>query len=121
MILPARLKLPVNAEQKQKFKNMNYLKIQFNNGNIHVYKTCYDNPDKDTLKSLNSGLFREYKHLNKKISDCNNLELFYGGLNNEKTVNFLGAKVLVFERVDGRKKEIRKLNYYSHRFLFENY
>ena len=100
---------------------MNYLKIKFNNGVIREYKTSFCNPDEDTLKSLNSGLFREYKHLNKKISDCNNLELFYLGLNNEKTVKYLGANVLVFEKVDGRKREFKKLPYYSHRSLFENY
>jgi len=100
---------------------MNYLKIQFKNGTTKEYKTSFSNPNNDTLKELNNGLFIDYSNLDKKIKDCTNLELFYTKLNNEKTFIFLGAKVLDFRKIDGRIKQAKALKYYSHRFLFENY
>ena len=100
---------------------MNYLKIQFNNGNIKEYKTPFSNPGTDILCDLNSALFVDYKHLGKKFLECSNLEKFYTEYNKKNTLVFLGAKIIEFKKKDGRKKEIKALKYYSHRFLFENY
>ena len=100
---------------------MNYLKIKFKNGTIKAYKTPFNNPSDDKLETLNSSLFREYAHLSTRVSDCNDLEKFYTGLNKDKTVRYLGAKVLEFRKIDGRTRFAKNLKYYTHRFLFENY
>ena len=100
---------------------MNLVKIQFKNGLIKEYKTPFNSPAYDNLETLNSALFRKYTHLDTRVSDCNDLEKFYTGLNKEKTVRYLGAKILEFYKIDGRTRFAKKLKYYTHKFLFENY
>ena len=100
---------------------MNLVKIQFRNGDIKDYKTPFNNPTDDILANLAHCLLQEYKHLDSKILDCSDLQKFYTGLNKEKTVPYLGAKVLDFRKIDGRTRFAKNLKYYSHRFLFENY
>ena len=100
---------------------MNYLKIQFKNGVICEYKTPFCNPNLNTLGELNSALFVDYKHLGGNVEKASNYEAYLKEYYNLNTLEFLGAKVLEFKKIDGRTKQAKILKYYTHRFLFENY
>ena len=94
---------------------MKAITVKFKNGNVETFRTT-DPGSNLTLGQINSSFFKK-----NMIKECCNLSNWTDGtLNRTNAFVYFGAKILNETKVDGRKKKVKSLKWFSVQYLVNN-
>ena len=94
---------------------MKAITVQFKNGKTGMFRTT-NSGSNITLGMINSDFFRK-----NFIKECANISNWTDGtLNAQNAFNYFGANILNEIKIDGRRKEAKKMTWFTVQYLVNN-